>query len=122
MLASGADDTGPAILPHMEAHYGLHVHIDATPGNGDQLEALLREAGDALDTNADCLLYLVSRSPEPSDAVFVTELWTSKEAHDASLRDERTREQISRGRPLIASFESDELRPVGGKAGVRSQT
>ncbi len=99
----------------MEAGFGLHVQIDATPGNGDKLEALLREAGEAMRDNGHCLLYLVSRSPEPSDRVFVTELWTSREAHDASLQDERTREQIARGRPLIAAFRSEELRPVGGK-------
>ncbi|HET6849558.1 MAG TPA: antibiotic biosynthesis monooxygenase [Gaiellales bacterium] len=102
----------------MEAGYGLHVRIEAVPGKGNELEALLREAAAALADDDGCLVYLVSRAPEPSETVFVTELWTSKQAHDASLQDERTRAAITRGRPLIASFASDELRPVGGK-GVR---
>jgi quinol monooxygenase YgiN len=99
----------------MDTGYGLHVRIEAVAGKGGELEALLREAAGALGDDSGCLLYLVSRSPEPSDTVFVTELWSSKEAHDASLQDERTREAIARGRPLIASFASDELRPVGGR-------
>jgi len=116
MLALLPDGSGVGDTAAMEAGYGLHVRIEATPGKGAELEALLREAAAALGEDSGCLLYLVSRSPQPSDTVFVTELWTSKRAHDASLEDERTREAIARGRPLIASFASDELRPVGGRA------
>jgi quinol monooxygenase YgiN len=45
----------------------------------------------------------------------VTELWESRQAHDASLQDPAVREAVAQGRPLIASFASEELRPAGGK-------
>ncbi|HYW29633.1 MAG TPA: putative quinol monooxygenase [Gaiellales bacterium] len=121
MLALVTDGLGVGDTAAMEAGYGLHVRIDSVPGKGDELEKLLREAAGALEEDDGCLLYLVSRSPGPSETVFVTELWTSKQAHDASLEDERTRAAIARGRPMIASFGSEELRPVGGKTGTRGQ-
>jgi quinol monooxygenase YgiN len=116
-MLSTLPDGVPRNTARVDAGYGLHAHIEAVEGKADDLEALLLEAAAALGDNPDCLLYLVSRSPGLPDAVLVTELWTSKEAHDASLQDERTREQIARGRPMIASFRADELRPAGGKTG-----
>jgi hypothetical protein len=44
MLASAADGARPRDTVAMDAGYGLHVRIEATPGNGDQLEALLLDA------------------------------------------------------------------------------
>ncbi len=95
--------------------YGLHVRIEAAQGRGDELEALLLEAAAGLEETPGCLVYVVSRAPERSGVVYVTELWESREAHDASLQDPAVREAIARGRPLIASFASEQLRPVGGR-------
>jgi quinol monooxygenase YgiN len=95
--------------------YGLHVRIEAAPGRGDELEALLLQAAAGLEATPGCLVYVVSRAPEPSDVVYVTELWESRQAHDASLQDPAVREAVAQGRPLIASFASEELRPAGGK-------
>ena len=64
----------------------------------------------------DCELYVISRSPDDADAVWVTEVWTSRDAHRASLEDDRVRELITRARPLIAGLgERFELSTVGGK-------
>jgi hypothetical protein len=41
--------------------------------------------------------------------------WVDREAHRASLDDEETNAAIARARPLIASIEGTELRPLGGK-------
>jgi quinol monooxygenase YgiN len=97
--------------------FGLHGRIVAAPGQGDALAALLLEAADVLgDGFPECRLYLVSRSAADHESVWVTEVWTDREAHDASLRDERVRAVITRARPIIASrADSTELRPVGGK-------
>lgn len=49
------------------------------------------------------------------DEVVVTEVWLSKEHHDASLELPSVREQIAHARPLLAGrFESRELDVVGG--------
>jgi quinol monooxygenase YgiN len=97
--------------------FGLHGRLLAQPGKGDELEAILLEAAAALEADDDCLLYVVSRQPDDPEAVWVTELWTSREAHRASLEDEAMRAMIQRAMPLIAELpeRSIELRPVGGK-------
>jgi quinol monooxygenase YgiN len=97
--------------------FGLHGRLLAQPGKGDELEAILLEAAETLDADNDCLLYVVSRQPENPEAVWVTEAWTSREAHRASLENKATRALIQRATPLIAELpeRSIELRPVGGK-------
>jgi quinol monooxygenase YgiN len=97
--------------------FGLHGRLLAHPGKGNELEAILLEAARALSANDDCLLYVVSRQPDDPDAVWVTEAWTSREAHRASLENETTRAMIQRAMPLIAELPERgiELRPVGGK-------
>ena len=101
----------------MSELFGLHGRLLAQPGKGDELAAILLEAAEALETGDDCLLYVVSRQPDNPEAVWVTEAWTSREAHRASLEDEETRAMIQRAMPLIAELpeRSVELRPVGGK-------
>lgn len=96
--------------------YGMHVKFTAAAGQGDALAAILLEAADGIEADDACLLYVVSRSPAEADTVWVTEAWTSREAHDASLEDPAARALIARAMPLIAGPpEADELRPVGGK-------
>lgn len=99
----------------VNAGYGAHNQFTAQPGGGENLVAILLTAAEGLRSNDACLLYLVSRSPEDPDIVWVTEVWTDKAAHDASLSDEGTREAIGRAMPLIAGIRGTELRPVGGK-------
>ena len=96
--------------------YGLHGRIVATPGDGDDLVALLLEGADGLADTEGCRLYVISRDPKDRDSVWITEVWTGHAAHDASLKDPRVREVIQRARPLIASMsDSMEFVPVGGK-------
>ena len=96
--------------------FGLVGSFKAQPGQGDALAELLVQAADALDRNPDCELYVVSRSPDDLDAVWVTEVWTSSDAHQASLEDQRVRELITEARPLIAGLgERFELSPLAGK-------
>jgi quinol monooxygenase YgiN len=98
-----------------DAH-GMHVCFTAQPGRGDELAGLLLEAADGLRADADCLFYIVSRSPDDPDTVLVTEAWTSREAQNASLEDEQTRALIARAMPLMAGRpEATHLRPLGGK-------
>lgn len=95
--------------------FGMHGCINAQPGQGDALAAILLEAAEAARDDDSCLLYFVSRSLD-DDAIWVTEAWTDREAHDAALHDEATKATIARARPLIAGFSGrSEFRPVGGK-------
>jgi quinol monooxygenase YgiN len=100
----------------MPASFGMHGRIVAQPGKGDQLAGMLLEAARGLEPNPDCLLYVVGRSLDDPDSVWVTEAWTDRAAHDASLEDEAARALIGRARPLIASFaDRAEFRVEGGK-------
>src|SRR4051795_11309421 len=96
--------------------FGTQGRFDAQPGKGDELAAILLEAANALRRLDDCLLYVVGRLPEEPDAVLVYEVWTSAEAHRASLDREDTKAAIARGRPLIAGMSDRvEFEPAGGK-------
>lgn len=97
-------------------HYGLVGKIVAAPGRGAELADHLLEAAAALEEVPDCLLYVVSPVPDEPDAVWVTEIWTSPDAHRASLELHAVRALIARARPIIAGMgERIELHPVGGK-------
>jgi quinol monooxygenase YgiN len=96
--------------------YGRHGRIVAHPGKGDELAAILHEAAAALEADPDCRLFVVSRPLDDPDSIWVTEVWTDRAAHAASLEDERAQATIARGRPLIAGFaDQAEFRPEGGK-------
>ena len=68
--------------------FGMHGCINANPGQGDVLAAILLEAAEAARDDASCLLYFVSRSLEDEDAIWVTEAWTDRDAHAAALDNE----------------------------------
>jgi quinol monooxygenase YgiN len=98
------------------SRFGLHGRIEAQPGRGEELAQLLLEAAEGLGSNPDCELYVVARAEDDPDAVWVTEVWASREAHAASLEDEAVKAAIARGRPLIAGFSDRvETLPLGGK-------
>jgi quinol monooxygenase YgiN len=94
----------------------MHVRFTAQRGRGDELAAILLEAAAGTEAEAECLLYVVSRSPGDADTIFVTEAWTSREAHDRSLEDEAVRALIARAMPLMAAPpDAVTLAPAGGK-------
>jgi quinol monooxygenase YgiN len=99
----------------MDPYFGQHTRFAAQPGQADALEEILLAAAQGLRANDDCLLYVVSRSPDEPDVLWVTEAWISKEAHDASLQDEEVRTAIQRALPMIAGVTATELDVVGGK-------
>jgi quinol monooxygenase YgiN len=96
--------------------FGLQGRFTAQPGKGDEFAAILLEAAEGLRAHDDCLLYVIGRLPDEPEAVLVYEVWTSPEAHRASLELEETKAAIERGRPLIAGMSDRvEFEPAGGK-------
>jgi quinol monooxygenase YgiN len=62
-----------------------------------------------------CLSYVVATDPADADAIWITEVWESQAAHQASLSLPVVRQAIARGRPLIAGFDQQVVTaPVGG--------
>ena len=110
---------GAAILPTEvfamtqdgEMH-GLIGRLRAAPGQRDALIAILLEGTSGMP---GCLSYIVARDATEADAIWVTEVWDSRESHTASLQLPSVRAAIQRARPLIASVEPGQRTiPVGG--------
>jgi quinol monooxygenase YgiN len=109
---------GCAHLPEGSKMYGLIGKATCIPGKRDELIGiLLQDVG----TMPGCLSYVVARDPKDPDAIWITEVWDSKESHTASLQLPAVRQAIAKGRPLIASFgEQTITEPVGGHGLARS--
>lgn len=96
--------------------YGSYVKLTAHSGQQAQLLELLVEAADAMTDVKGCDMYIVNTSPNDPDSVWVTEIWRSREEHDASLTGETAKAQIQRALLLLAGPpEAIILQPIGGK-------
>jgi quinol monooxygenase YgiN len=93
--------------------FGLIAKIKTAPGQRDALVAILVEGTAAMP---GCLSYVVANDVADSDAIWVTEVWASRESHRASLSLPAVQQAIAKGRSLIAGFgERFETEPVGGQ-------
>jgi quinol monooxygenase YgiN len=95
--------------------FGLYSKITTHPGQRDALVAVLLDAAALMQHVSGCELYVVNVSPTEPEVIWVTEAWSSAEAHQASLTLDGIKETIKRGRPLIAGGERIEIVPIGGK-------
>jgi quinol monooxygenase YgiN len=94
--------------------YGLSGKFITKPGQRDAFVALLLRGVDELKA-LGCDLYVVSISKDHPDAVFVTEVWSSPEAHRASLELPSVKAAIAEARPMLAgAVEMVELSVAGG--------
>ena len=92
--------------------YGLIGKMKAVAGQRDTLASILLEG---ISEMPGCLSYVVAHDPSDPDAIWVTEVWDSQESHKASLSLPSVKAAITRGKPLIASFDQYiETTPVGG--------
>jgi quinol monooxygenase YgiN len=93
--------------------YGVIGQMKAAPGQRDALIALLAAGSQDMPGN---LAYLIAKDNADGDAVWITEIWTSAEAHLASLKLPQVQAVIAKARPIIAGFGTRaEVTPVGGK-------
>ncbi|NLS08487.1 antibiotic biosynthesis monooxygenase [Nesterenkonia sp. MY13] len=74
--------------------------LETQPGQREAVVAILTRSNPQL-AEAGCLHYEVGTSDEKPDTVFVTELWTSAEAHQASLQLPSVRGAIAEAMPLL---------------------
>lgn len=88
----------PIVSPMTFANVGT---LGVTPGARDPVVSLLTRHNPDLQ-QAGCLLYEVGVSEEHPETVFVTELWTSAEAHRASLQLASVQALIAEAMPLLS--------------------
>lgn len=92
--------------------YGLIGSARAHPGSRDALVEILLEGTQALP---GCLSYVVAVDSADEDVIWVTEVWESPQAHEASLALPAVQEAIREARPLLAGFgQRTVTTPVGG--------
>lgn len=90
--------------------------ISATEGNQELLISILLDAAHAMTDVSNCEAYIVNISNDSSNSVFVYEVWSSEEAHKASLSLEATQQLLNKARPILAGVERiSTLTPLGGK-------
>jgi quinol monooxygenase YgiN len=104
--------TGLSAGQEQQAMYGLIGKLITVEGRRDALLAILTQGTANMP---GCRSYIVAKDNVDPNGVWITEVWDSKESHDASLSLPSVRDAISRGRPLIARFETSVVtEPVGG--------
>ena len=92
--------------------YGIIAKMIALDGKRDELIAILLEGTKDMP---GCLSYVISKDLVADDALWITEVWNSKESHEASLSLESVQQAIAKGKSLIARFgDRFETSPVGG--------
>jgi len=104
-----------ARMEELVPEYGLIGQMMAQPGQRAALVAILSEGTSAMPGN---MAYLIGEDGANPDAIWIVELWETKEAHAASLKLPVVQDAIRKGRPLIAGFGTRaEFKPVA-KAGA----
>lgn len=99
-----------AMMEEADPQYGLIGQMIAQPGQRAALAAILSEGTGAMPGN---IAYLVGEDSANPDAIWIVELWDSREAHAASLRLPAVQAAIQRARPMIAGFgQRVEFKPV----------
>jgi len=92
--------------------FGMIGKMTATAGQRDALIAILLEGTTAMP---GCLSYIVAKDSKDADAIWITEVWDSKDSHAASLSLPAVKAAIAKGRPMIAGFgDGATTEPVGG--------
>ena len=92
--------------------YGLIGKMTAVSGKRDELAAAMLEGTTAMP---GCLSYVIAHDSTDPDALWITEVWDTRENHAASLALPAVQAAIAKGRPLIAGFSNRvETTPIGG--------
>ena len=83
------------------ANYLYHGKLTAKAGQGQELADILVEASKLVRTLPGSRMYVVSRSADEPEAIFITEIWDSKEDHDHSLKLPGVQELIKKAFPIL---------------------
>lgn len=101
------------VAPAAAERDGVIAHIVAKPGQRDALiEALRPMVG-----MKGCIDLVVAKDPKNPDAIWLTELWESKELHDAAGAAEPFKSVMANIRPLLVGIDQNYTTvPVFGTA------
>ncbi|MFC7686454.1 putative quinol monooxygenase [Ureibacillus sp. GCM10028918] len=96
--------------------FSLFGKFTVQAGEQNTMVEILLEAAESMADLEECEIYLVSISENEPDTVYVYEVWSNKEAHQASLTLEATQKLIQCAKPIITGMERiGTLKTMGGK-------
>lgn len=96
--------------------FSLFGKITVQEGKLDTMVDILLEAAESMKKLDECEIYLVNISESEPNSVYVYEVWTNENAHQASLTLEATQTLIRSARPIITGIERiSTLKTKGGK-------
>lgn len=92
--------------------YGLIGSFTAKPG---QRAALIAAIAEGSVDMPGCYAYVIAADAANPDLIWITEVWDSKQSHDASLNLPAVQAAIGKARPLIAGMVSQTITtPLAG--------
>lgn len=95
--------------------YGRTGTLIAQTGKRPELTKILMRAAELVGLLPGCHLYLVTEDLADDTTIWVMEVWADKEAHAASLQDERVRALIQEAMPLLGGTPTGtEMMVIGG--------
>jgi quinol monooxygenase YgiN len=94
--------------------FGYIGSMKVKPGHRADVAAVLVDGADRL-REAGCDLYVVTESATDEDTIWVTEVWQSKEHHDASLKLPEVAAAVGKVMPLLTGeFTQQQTNVLGG--------
>ncbi len=95
-------------------HYGLYSKIKTQAGKRDEVVSILLRDVDKLEA-AGCKAYIVNLATNDANTIWITEIWTSPKAHQASISLPSVKKAIAEAMPLLTGeFDKVELDVIGG--------
>jgi quinol monooxygenase YgiN len=82
--------------------WGMIAKITVHPGKRDEMVEILRSSAQGMP---GCLSYVVSKDSSHENVLWVTEVWSSAEHHQASLSLPGVKAVVPRAKTLVANFE-----------------
>ncbi|HWK23621.1 MAG TPA: putative quinol monooxygenase [Ureibacillus sp.] len=96
--------------------FSLFGKFTVQEGQRDTMVEILLEAAESMKDLQECEIYLVSVAEDKPNTVYVYEVWSHEEAHQASLTLDATKKLIQRAKPIITGMERiSTLKTIGGK-------
>ena len=96
--------------------FGLFGKFTVQENQRDTMVHILLDAAESMNDLQECEIYTVNITENEPNCVYVYEVWSSEQAHQASLQLEVTQTLIQKAKPIITGMERISLlHPLGGK-------
>ncbi len=102
---------------------GRYVKMVARPGQAEILLERMLAVAESVREAPGCLLYVINRTVEDADTLWVTELWRSQEDADQALKSEGAQQAMPAVLELLdpSRLERIDMVPVGGHGYAEGQ-